>query len=180
MCWARQFPPVSGLVRRHLSRCRVVFSAYGSLAYYGHVVLRCVACVRSGWSCTSSEHSWYCGSAGPRPTAPQAATGRLSRARRPPAALGPGSRAAPARHRLLREGSGAGQAGAVLRGGPGLCRGWRRLISRFSVAEVALGRRSASGATSSPSPSGVIVVITIIMTTLRAFTCDDLFRFNNM
>lgn len=127
MCWARQFQPASGLVRRRLSRCRVVFSACGSLAYYGHVVLR-VVCVCSRWSCTSSERSWYCGPAGPRPTAPRATTGRLSLASRPPAALGQGSRAAlgSARHGPLRQLSGGDQAGVGLRGGGGAGAGLRR------------------------------------------------------
>lgn len=138
------------------------------------------ACERSGWSCRSSEPPCHCGPAGPGPSAPGAVrAGSAAPAARPPLSLrdpAAAPRAAlpvlsPARGGRSQARAGPGRAGAALRGGAGLpggggpvCRSARERF-RGSVIAVTLS---------------VSVVITIIMTTLRAFTCDDLFRFNNM
>lgn len=107
MCWARQFQCVSDLVRWHLSRYRVVFSAYGSLAYCGHVALR-VACECSGRSCTSSQHSCSCGRAGPCATAPHCGPAQPC----PPGSPAP-SRPSALRRAQARPGQGCVGAGAL-------------------------------------------------------------------
>ncbi|KAI1236938.1 N-alpha-acetyltransferase 20, partial [Lamprotornis superbus] len=74
-----------------------------------------------------------------------------------------------------------GRAGAVLRGGAGLCRGRERPVCRLSFRGESgpWVRENFRGSVITVALTG-IVVIAIIMTTLRAFTCDDLFRFNNI